>query len=76
MEISSKSLFSTTPQNYFKMGSPTLQYIFMNKQAIFECREQIFLFLRGPRIFFSNFEKYIGARTMDQQESRVYTVNK
>ncbi len=61
------------------MGSGTrpvqTQLLKKKKKKRFEGREQIFLFLRGPKIFFSNFEKYIGARTMDQQESRVYTVN-
>jgi hypothetical protein len=39
----------------------------MNKQTIFEDREQILLFLK---LSFSKFEKYIRARTTDQ-ESRV-----
>ncbi len=32
----------------------------MSKQAIFEGRKQILLFLRGPRMVFSNFWKHNG----------------
>jgi hypothetical protein len=42
-------------QYYFKMGSPTLQQISMNKQAIFEGRKQISMFLRDPRMVFKQF---------------------
>jgi hypothetical protein len=38
--MSSKLLFNTLPY-YFKMVSPTLQYISLNKKAIFEGRKQI-----------------------------------
>jgi hypothetical protein len=37
---------------------------FYDKQTIFEGREQILLFLK---LSFSKFEKYIRARTMDQE---------
>jgi hypothetical protein len=74
------SSISHTLQYYFKMVSPTstFQEISMNKQAIFEDRTQILLFLRGLRIVldFWQFRKMIiGARTMDLQESRLNTVN-
>ncbi len=39
----------------------------MNKQAILESRNKIYYFFE---LSFSNFEKYIGARTMDQYSNR------
>jgi hypothetical protein len=67
LEMSLKSHFNTLQYRYyFKMVSPTIQQISMNKQAIFEGSQQILLFCRGSQIIFCNFEKYIGARTMDQ----------
>jgi hypothetical protein len=47
----------------------------MNKQDTFEGRRQILLILCGLSIVFRNFEKHIGARRMDKQESRVQPVN-
>jgi hypothetical protein len=47
----------------------------INKQNIFKDRGQILLFLRGPRIVFSNFEKHIGARRMNKYESSVQPLN-
>ena len=43
----------------------------MNKQAIVDCRENILLlFFRGLKYYFiSKFAKYIGAKTMDQEET-------
>ncbi len=73
--MSSKQQFNTL-QYYFKMSS-TLQKISMNKQAIFGGCEQILLFLRGPRMVFQQFCKYIGA-TVEKWTNRnqeFYTVS-
>ncbi len=55
-----------TLQYYFKMASPTLQQIFMNKQTTFEDREQISLFLRALILEILK-TILIEARTIDQK---------
>jgi len=45
------------------------------EQAIFEDRRQSLLFL-VLKWSFCNFEKYIGAGTMDQKESTIHTEKK
>ncbi len=47
----------------------------MDKQAIFEGRELIYCFSSFLEWSFSIFGTYIRARTMDQEESRVYTLH-